>query len=161
MGRNDTLPTFLPSIFDLMREGLVELNLQRRRQDIIICHLGSPQNRWRRLQLGRDEIMDRGRIHQTLGSCHKPTASVEKTNEIKYMEQSLHRLLIPESSGLPYFSSGFWRFEVSAACNSSEYLLEMTELWEFFIIVIWLQVLQPSRRNLQAVPQLDLLEATV
>lgn len=71
-----------------MREGLVELNLQRRRrQDIIICHLGSLQNRWSRLQLGGDEIMDRGRIHQTLVSCHKPTASVEKTSEIKYVER--------------------------------------------------------------------------
>lgn len=34
------------SIFALMHEGLVELNLQRQQREIIIYHLGSQQNRW-------------------------------------------------------------------------------------------------------------------
>lgn len=46
-----------------MRAALVELNLQRQRWDIIICHLGCQQNPWHHpepLQQGRDGLMDRG-----------------------------------------------------------------------------------------------------
>lgn len=77
------------SIFGLMREALVELNLQRQWRDIIICHLGSQQNRWHHLeQAARGKRWNYGpqrlsRIHQTLLSCHKPMPSVEKTSEIK------------------------------------------------------------------------------
>lgn len=77
------------SIFGLMREALVELNLQRQWRDIIICHLGSQQNRWHHLeQAARGKRWNYGpqrlsRIHQTLVSCHKPMPSVEKMSEIK------------------------------------------------------------------------------
>lgn len=140
------------SIFGLMREALVELNLQRQWRDIIICHLGSQQNRWHHLeQAARGKRWNYGpqrlsRIHQTLVSCHKPMPSVEKSmklsrrrgglqwNRTLALWSCLQILVVVESCMLLYFSSGFCRFGVSETGSSSENQLEMT-VWGFCFII--------------------------